>query len=143
VGGDLGRESHEWLRLRAGRGPAAEVGRRLGRARLERLANHEAIAAAKAGIVGLMLSAAATYARQRIRFNAVAPGLTKTPLTQGLVASELAEKASIGMHPLGRLGTPDDVARAIAFLLDPAQDWITGQVLGVDGGLASLKTRQG
>jgi 3-oxoacyl-[acyl-carrier protein] reductase len=59
------------------------------------------------------------------------------------VASELAEKASIGMHPLGRLGTPDDVARAIAFLLDPAQDWITGQVLGVDGGLASLKTRQG
>jgi 3-oxoacyl-[acyl-carrier protein] reductase len=107
------------------------------------LANHEAIAAAKAGIVGLVLSAAATYARQRIRFNAVAPGLTKTPLTQGLVASELAEKASIGMHPLGRLGTPDDVARAIAFLLDPAQDWITGQVLGVDGGLASLKTRQG
>jgi 3-oxoacyl-[acyl-carrier protein] reductase len=107
------------------------------------LANHEAIAAAKAGVVGLMLSAAATYARQKIRFNAVAPGLTKTPLTQGLVASELAEKASIGMHPLGRLGTPDDVARAIAFLLDPAQDWITGQVLGVDGGLASLKTRQG
>ena len=106
------------------------------------LANHEAIAAAKAGIVGLMLSAAATYARPRIRFNAVAPGLTKTPLTQGLVASELAEKASIGMHPLGRLGTPEDVARAILFLLDPAQDWITGQVLGVDGGLASLKTRQ-
>jgi NAD(P)-dependent dehydrogenase (short-subunit alcohol dehydrogenase family) len=107
------------------------------------LANHEAIAAAKAGIIGLVLSAAATYARQQIRFNAVAPGLTRTPLTQGLVASELAEKASIGMHPLGRLGTPDDVARAIAFLLDPAQDWITGQVLGVDGGLASLKARQG
>ena len=105
------------------------------------LANHEAIAAAKAGLVGLALSAAATYARLRIRFNVVAPGLTKTPLTQGLVASELAEKASIGMHPLGRLGTPDDVARAMLFLLDPAQDWITGQVLGVDGGLASLKTR--
>ncbi len=107
------------------------------------LANHEAIAAAKAGIVGLVLSAAATYARQKIRFNAVAPGLTRTPLTQGLVASELAEKASIGMHPLGRLGTPDDVARAMLFLLDPAQDWITGQVLGVDGGLATLKTRPG
>jgi len=107
------------------------------------LANHEAIAAAKAGVVGLVLAAAATYARQRLRFNAVAPGLTKTPLTQGLVASEAAEKASIGMHPLGRLGTPDDVARAMFFLLDPAQDWITGQVLGVDGGLASLKTRSG
>ncbi len=107
------------------------------------LANHEAIAAAKAGIIGLVLSAAATYARQKIRFNAVAPGLVRTPLTAGLVASELAEKASISMHPLGRLGEPEDVARAIAFLLDPAQDWITGQVLGVDGGLADLKTRSG
>ena len=105
------------------------------------LANHEAIAAAKAGVIGLVRSAAATYARQRIRFNAVAPGLVRTPLTRGLVASELAEKASIGMHPLGRLGEPDDVAGAIVWLLDPAQGWITGQVLGVDGGLADLKGR--
>lgn len=105
------------------------------------LANHEAIAAAKAGVIGLALSAAATYARQRIRFNVVAPGLVRTPLTKGLVSSELAEKASVGMHPLGRLGEPEDVARAIAFLLDPAQAWITGQVLGVDGGLADLRSR--
>jgi NAD(P)-dependent dehydrogenase (short-subunit alcohol dehydrogenase family) len=105
------------------------------------LANHEAIAAAKAGIIGLVLSAAATYARQRIRFNAVAPGLVRTPLTKGLVASELAEKASVAMHPLGRLGEPGDVARAIVFLLDPAQSWITGQVLGVDGGLADIRGR--
>ncbi len=105
------------------------------------LANHEAIAAAKAGIIGLVLSAAATYAKAKIRFNAVAPGLVRTPLTKGLVASELAEKASIGMHPLGRLGEPEDVARAIHFLLDPAQGWITGQVLGVDGGLADLRSR--
>jgi NAD(P)-dependent dehydrogenase (short-subunit alcohol dehydrogenase family) len=105
------------------------------------LANHEAIAAAKAGIIGLVKSAAATYARQTIRFNAVAPGLVRTPLAKGLVASELAEKASVAMHPLGRLGEPGDVARAIAFLLDPAQSWITGQVLGVDGGLADLKAR--
>ena len=55
--------------------------------------------------------------------------------------TELAEKASLAMHPLGRLGEPGDVARAIAFLLDPAQDWITGQVLGVDGGLADVKSR--
>ena len=105
------------------------------------LANHEAIAAAKAGVIGLVRSAAATYAKSKIRFNAVAPGLVRTPLTKGLVASELAEKASVGMHPLGRLGEPEDVARAIVFLLDPAQGWITGQVLGVDGGLADLRGR--
>jgi NAD(P)-dependent dehydrogenase (short-subunit alcohol dehydrogenase family) len=107
------------------------------------LANHEAIAAAKAGIIGLTLSAAATSARPGIRFNAVAPGLVRTPLTKGLVASELAEKASIGMHPLGRLGEPEEVAGAILWLLDPAQSWITGQVLGVDGGLANVKGRSG
>lgn len=107
------------------------------------LANHEAIAAAKAGLEGLARSAAATYARQRIRFNVVAPGLVRTPLTRGLVANELAEKASLAMHPLGRLGEPDDVARAIAWLLDPAQSWITAQVLGVDGGLADVKARPG
>jgi 3-oxoacyl-[acyl-carrier protein] reductase len=105
------------------------------------LANHEAIAAAKAGIIGLVRAAAATYARQRIRFNAVAPGLTRTPLTKGLVASELAEKASIGMHPLGRLGEPEEVAAAILWLLDPAQGFVTAQVIGVDGGLADVKGR--
>ncbi len=107
------------------------------------LPNHEAIAAAKAGIIGLVLAAAATYARQKIRFNAVAPGLTRTPLAAGLVASELAEKASVAMHPLGRLGEPDDVARAIAWLLDPQQSWVTAQVIGIDGGLADVKGRPG
>ena len=105
------------------------------------LANHEAIAAAKAGIIGLVLSAAATYARQKLRFNAIAPGLVRTPLARGLIATELAEKASVGMHPLGRLGEPEEVAAAIEWFLDPAQGWITGQVLGVDGGLADLRGR--
>ena len=105
------------------------------------LANHEAVAAAKAGVIGLTLSAAATYARARIRFNAVAPGLVRTPLSAGLLANELAAKASVAMHPLGRLGDPEDVARAICWLLDPHNDWVTGQVLGVDGGLADVKAR--
>jgi NAD(P)-dependent dehydrogenase (short-subunit alcohol dehydrogenase family) len=52
-------------------------------------------------------------------------------------------KASQAMHPLGRIGDPEDVAAAIAFLLDPANNWITGQVLGVDGGLAALKVSAG
>ena len=105
------------------------------------LPNHEAIAAAKAGIIGLVQAAAATYARQRIRFNAVAPGLVRTPLAAGIVSSEVAEKASVSMHPLGRLGEPADVARAIVWLLDPAQSWVTAQVIGVDGGLADVKGR--
>jgi NAD(P)-dependent dehydrogenase (short-subunit alcohol dehydrogenase family) len=107
----------------------------------EGLANHEAIAAAKAGVEGLMRSAAATYAGQNLRFNAVAPGLVQTRMTKALTANDLSRKVSESMHALGRLGTPDDIARAIVFLLDPANDWITGQVLGVDGGLGGIRPR--
>lgn len=105
------------------------------------LANHEAIAAAKAGIIGLTLSAAATYAPQNLRINAVAPGLTDTPLTAGLMANEASRKYSQSMHALGRLGRAEDVARAIVFLLDPDNSWITGQVMGVDGGLSSVRPK--
>lgn len=110
-------------------------------AAMQGTANHEAIAAAKAGVIGLALSAAATYAPRNIRVNAVAPGLTQTSLTASLTETEGTRKASEAMHALGRLGTPDDVARAVAFLLDPDNDWITGQVLAVDGGLARVRPR--
>lgn len=103
------------------------------------LANHEAVAAAKAGVEGLVRATAATYAARGIRVNAVAPGLVETPLSARLFSSEAAIKASQALHPLRRLGRPDDVAGPIALLLDPQNDWITGQVLGVDGGLATLK----
>jgi len=106
------------------------------------LPNHEAIAAAKAGVEGLVLSAAATYASQKLRVNAVAPGLVETSLTASFTANELTRKASEAMHPLGRIGQVDDVARAILFFLDTHNDWITGQILGVDGGLATLRARQ-
>lgn len=105
------------------------------------LANHEAIAAAKAGVIGLTLSAAATYAPKGIRVNAVAPGLVRTPLTARITGNEAALKASTAMHALGRVGEPEEVASAIAWLLDPAQAWVTGQVIGVDGGLATLRSR--
>lgn len=110
-------------------------------AALSGLANHEAIAAAKGGVVGLTLSASATYAHHRLRFNAVAPGLTETPATEALTRSETSRRVSEAMHALGRLGQPIDVARAIAFLLDPANNWITGQVLAVDGGLSRIHPR--
>ena len=105
------------------------------------LANHEAIGSAKAGIEGLILAAAATYASNRIRVNCVAPGLTCTPLTASLTANEMAQKASVAMHPLGRLGEPEDVAGAIAWLLDAKQSWITGQVIRVDGGMSTVQAR--
>ena len=108
---------------------AAEVG----------LTSHEAIAAAKAGVAGLVRSAAATYAASNLRVNAVAPGLTRTPLTERIWSNEASAAASLAMHAIGRLGEPDDVASLIVWLLDPANSWITGQVIGVDGGLGRVR----
>ena len=103
------------------------------------LANHEAVAAAKAGVSGLALSAAASYVARGLRFNVVSPGLVQTPMTEGVTRSETARRASLDLHPLGRLGEPGDVAGAIRFLLGPEADWITGQTFGVDGGLSTLR----
>ncbi len=105
------------------------------------LANHEAIAAAKAGLAGLTRSAAATYAKSGFRINCVAPGLTDTPLAAPITNNEAARKFSEAMHPLGRLGTPDEIASALFFLLSPDNSWITGQTLSVDGGLSTLQTK--
>jgi NAD(P)-dependent dehydrogenase (short-subunit alcohol dehydrogenase family) len=105
------------------------------------LFNHEAIAAAKAGVEGLTRSAASTYARYKIRVNCVAPGLVRTPLSRAITGSEAALKASLALHPLGRVGEPGDIASAICWLLSPEQSWITGQVLHVDGGLSTVQPR--
>ena len=103
------------------------------------LSNHEAIAAAKAGVIGLMQSAAASYASRGIRVNAVAPGLVKTGMTERIWSNEKSAEVSRGMHALGRLGEPEDVASLIVWLLQPENDWVTGQVFGVDGGLGTLR----
>lgn len=105
------------------------------------LSNHEAIAAAKAGVAGLTRSAAATYAKNNLRVNCVAPGLTDTPLAAPITGNESARKFSEAMHPLGRLGTAEEIASALFFLLSPDNTWVTGQSLSVDGGLSSLQTK--
>jgi NAD(P)-dependent dehydrogenase (short-subunit alcohol dehydrogenase family) len=105
------------------------------------LANHEAISAAKAAVEGLARSAAATYAGAGLRFNVVAPGLIGTPLASRITGNEAALKASIAMHPVGRIGQPMEVAQLIAHLLDPTGGFITGQVFGIDGGLSRVKSR--
>jgi NAD(P)-dependent dehydrogenase (short-subunit alcohol dehydrogenase family) len=103
------------------------------------LPSHEAIAAAKAGVIGLARSAAATYAGKGIRVNAVAPGLVDTPMSAGITSNEMMLKASTAMHPLGRIGSPEEVASVIAWLLSEESSWVTGQVIGIDGGLATVR----
>ncbi|MCC5876169.1 MAG: SDR family oxidoreductase, partial [Candidatus Sumerlaeia bacterium] len=105
------------------------------------LANHEAIAAAKAGVEGLVRSAAASYCTQGIRINAVAPGLVDTPLAERITKVEANLKVSTAMHPMGRIGTPADIASAMEWFLDPNNSWVTGQVLRVDGGLGGIKLK--
>ncbi|MEJ2541446.1 MAG: SDR family oxidoreductase [Gemmatimonadota bacterium] len=104
------------------------------------LPNHEAIAAAKGGVDALVRSAAATYGRFHVRVNSVAPGLVDTPMTERITSNDRARESSESMHALGRIGTADEVARAIEWLLDPASGWITGQTVGVDGGLGTVRS---
>ena len=101
------------------------------------LQNHEAISAAKSAIEGLVRTAAISYARYGIRFNAVAPALTKTELSKSLWSNDTTLAASVALHPLGRIGEPADPAAAAAFLASDDASWISGQVLGVDGGLGA------
>jgi NAD(P)-dependent dehydrogenase (short-subunit alcohol dehydrogenase family) len=103
------------------------------------LKNHEAIAAAKGGVAGLMRAAAATYANRGVRVNCVAPGLVESRMSEKILSSEAGRKQSEQMHALGRVGTPDDVAPAVSWLLDPETDWVTGQIIGVDGGLGTVR----
>lgn len=106
------------------------------------IANHEAIAAAKAGIEGLARSAAATYAGANIRFNVVSPGLVKTNLTKRIWEVPAMASASAELHALGRLGEAEQIASMIDWLIDFENHWITGQVIGVDGGLGSVQPRR-
>jgi len=91
-------------------------------------------AASKAGLIGLTKSAARELASRNIRVNAVAPGFIETDMTAGLPAQ--AREALSAQIALGRLGKPEDVAAAVAFLASDAASYITGQVIVVDGGMA-------
>ncbi len=99
---------------------------------------HASIASAKGAIEGLVRSLAAELAPS-IRVNAVAPSLVNTPLAARLLSTPEKIEASGKRHPLQRIGESSDIANAVAFLLNPANSWITGQILSVDGGMSSLK----
>lgn len=101
---------------------------------------HGSIGMAKAAVEGLVVSLAAELA-PKVRVNAVAPSLTRTPLAEGLLANPQMADGIAAQHPLPRLGTPADIAAAAAWLLSPGSAWVTGQVLHVDGGRSSLRVK--
>ena len=101
---------------------------------------HGSIAAAKGALEAMALTMAAEFAAQQIRVNLVAPSLTDTPLAQKLLNSPEKQEGSAKRHPLGRYGQPEDISNMVAFLLSDQSSWMTGQVIGIDGGLGKLKT---
>jgi NAD(P)-dependent dehydrogenase (short-subunit alcohol dehydrogenase family) len=100
---------------------------------------HASIAAAKGAVEGLAKSLAAELATSKIRVNVIAPSLTDTPLASALLSSDEKREAAAKRHPLNSIGSADEIGQLVAFLIQDNSRWITGQVIGVDGGIGSLK----
>jgi NAD(P)-dependent dehydrogenase (short-subunit alcohol dehydrogenase family) len=103
-------------------------------------AAHASVAMAKGAVEGLALSLAAELSPQ-IRINVVAPSLTRTPLAAAITGNETLASGIASMHALQRLGTPDDIGALAAFLVSAEAGWITGQIIGADGGRSTLRTK--
>lgn len=101
---------------------------------------HASVAMAKGAVEGLTLALAAELA-PKIRVNCIAPSLTDTPLAKGFTSNEAMASAIAGMHALQRLGRPEDIAPLAALLVSDEAGWISGQIIGVDGGRSSLRTK--
>lgn len=99
---------------------------------------HTAIGTAKAAVEGLTISLAAELA-PHIRVNTIAPSLTTTPLAAGLTRSQAMADGIAALHPIPRLGTADEMAALAQFLLSADAGWMTGQIIGVDGGRSTLR----
>ncbi|MDX1626517.1 MAG: SDR family oxidoreductase [Wenzhouxiangellaceae bacterium] len=102
--------------------------------------NHAVIATAKGGVEGLARSLAAELAPD-VRVNCIAPSITDTGIAESLTSSERMKEGLANAHPRNRIGQPEDLARAAAFLLTEDADWVTGQVIGIDGGRSALRVR--
>ena len=100
---------------------------------------HSSVAASKGAIEGLTRSLAAEFA-PKIRVNAIAPSLVNTPLASKFLNNETKMDKANERHPLGRVGSPKEIAQATAFLLGEESAWMTGRVLQLDGGIGNLKT---
>ena len=100
--------------------------------------NHGAISASKAGLEGLARATASEYAKRGIRINVVSPGLTDTPLASKILSSDSAREISNNKNPSGRIGLASEVGDVASWLVSQAPDWITGEVIHVDGGLSNI-----
>lgn len=98
---------------------------------------HTSIAAAKGAIEGFAKALAAEYAPQ-FRVNVIAPSLTDTPLAERLLGNDKKKELMNNRHPMKRVGQAEDIANIAKFLLSDDSSWITGQVIGVDGGMSTL-----
>ena len=127
-----------WVAAVQGGGPGAAVFASSVVARIG-VANHEAIAAAKGGVEALVRSAAATYAAQGLRINAVAPGMTDTPMTAGMLKMPAMREGAARQYPLGGVQTADQVADVMAWLLSDGAARLTGQIIAVDGGFTTVR----
>ena len=103
------------------------------------LAKHEAIAAAKGGLEGLVRSTAATYSKNNIRVNAIALGMVESNLSSKIISNPMSLEISKKMHSLGRIGSPDSVSKIAKQLIIDENSWITGSIINLDGGLATTK----
>jgi NAD(P)-dependent dehydrogenase (short-subunit alcohol dehydrogenase family) len=99
---------------------------------------HSSISASKGAIEGLTRSLAAEYA-PKIRFNAIAPSLTDTPLAASLLSNDKKREANAERNPLKLIGEAQDIANMCSFLLSQESRWMTGQILAVDGGMGSIR----
>lgn len=98
---------------------------------------HTSVAAAKGAIEGFAKSLAAEYA-PKVRVNVVAPSLIDTPLASRLLNNDKKRESMGERHPLKRVGKPEDMGNIVSFLLSDKSSWMTGQVIGVDGGISTL-----
>lgn len=99
------------------------------------LPNHEAIAAAKGGLEAMVRAAAMSYAKRQVRVNAISAGLISTPLSKQITENETSLRISQALHPLGRIGSPDDLITAAEWIMGPSSGWMTGTVVSIDGGM--------
>lgn len=105
------------------------------------LSNHEAISAAKAGVEGFARSAAATYAKDNLRVNTIAPSIMYSNMSNKILSSDIAIDISKNMHPIPKIGDVNDILPVVTWLLSDDSKWVTGQTIHVDGGLSTLKPR--